>query len=389
MLPKHAKACAVLVVWMIAGLAATHRSEFPDTLGRYSWRYAALLGVLLGLAATLSFTKPTWFAKLYEAKLSIFMSVAALLLAIGFAELGVRTVDLYGISYYEFVSDYMHNMMADEQLKYRHKPSWETRYGDVLITYNERGLRDRPILPKAQDEFRILALGDSATFGWGVPQNEIFTSRLERILQSRLQRTVRVINSGVGGYNTVQEVMYFKQEGISFQPDLVILTYVENDVEQNKGPHDPTAGSFLREKSFPGMALTMLRKLWLYRLADHVYHYALPSPDEQPSKPSRGEQGWSDSMSALDELIQECEEHKIPLIIFYFGYDPDEEKPLFQDVVRHAKGAVVRDIGQWFRGLDKFSLINSRVDSHPNAEAHRVMAEHMAGEVAKYVVARK
>jgi hypothetical protein len=200
---------------------------------------------------------------------------------------------------------------------------------------------------------------------------------------------VLVIPRGVGGYNTDQELTYFKREGITFQPDLVMLTYVANDIEENKGPHDPTAESSLREKSFPGMVLTMLRKLWLYRLADHVYHYALPDLKGQPSKPSRGEQGWSDSMSALDELVQKCEEHQIPLIVFYFGYDPDGEKPLFQDVVRHAKGGVVRDIGQWFKGQDKFSLINSRVDSHPNAEAHRVMAEHMAGEIAKYVVARK
>lgn len=36
---------------------------------------------------------------------------------------------------------------------------------DVLVTYNERGLRDRPILPKAAGEYRILALGDSVTLG--------------------------------------------------------------------------------------------------------------------------------------------------------------------------------------------------------------------------------
>jgi hypothetical protein len=379
---KYSKVCVVFLAWVIVGLAGTHRSEFPDTLGRYSWRYALLLVALIGIAATLSLIRASWFQKLYEAKSAIFMNIAALFFAIGFAELGIRALDMYGISYYEYVSDYMRNMLPDEKLKYRHKPSWETQYGDVLITYNERGLRDRPILPKSQDEFRILALGDSATFGWGVSQDQIFTSRLERILQDRFQRTVRVINSGVGGYNTVQEVTYFNNEGLTLQPDLVMLTYVENDIEENKGVHDPTAGTSLREISFPSMVVTMLRKLWLYRLADHVYHYALPDLNGQPPKPSRGEQGWSASMSALDELVEMCKQHKIPLIVFYFGYEPDGEKPLFQDVVRHAKGVTVSDIGQWFSGVDKFSLINSQVDSHPNAEAHRVMAEHMAGEIA-------
>jgi hypothetical protein len=59
-----------------------------------------------------------------------------------------------------------------------------------------------------------------------VAQDQIFTSRLEQLLQGRLQRPVRVINSGVGRYNTVQEVTYFEREGITFQPDLP-RNYVE------------------------------------------------------------------------------------------------------------------------------------------------------------------
>jgi lysophospholipase L1-like esterase len=385
---KYSKLPVVIAAWVIVGLAFIHRSEFPDTLGRYSWRYACLLGALTAGAATLSLILSTWCEKLYGAKIAIFMSLAALLFTIGVVEIGIRAVDLYGISYYEFVGDYMRNMVADDQLKYRHKPSWETRYGDVVISYNERGLRDRPILPKARDEFRILALGDSATFGWGVSQDQVFTVRLERMLQGRLERPVRVINSGVGGYNTVQELAYFRREGVTLQPDLVMLTYVENDIEENKGKHDPTAGSSWREMSFPDMVITMTRKLWLYRLADHVYHYALPNRKEQPSKPSR-DQGWNESMAALDELVMMCNEERIPLLVFFFEYEPGDEKPLFQDVVRHAKGVAFRDMGQWFKGMDKFSLINSKVDSHPNAEAHRVMAEHMAGEIMTYVVVGK
>jgi len=378
------------MAWMVVLLAATHRSESPVVLARYSWSYACLLGLLVSVAATLTLAKSTWLVKLYQARAEIVMSCASLLLAICAAELGIRTVDFYGISYYELVGGYMLNMKADEHLVYRHKPSWEQRFGDVLITYNERGLRDRPILPKAEGEYRILALGDSITFGWGVSQNQIFTFRLEQLLQGRLQRPVRVINSGVGGYNTVQELTYFKQEGITFQPDLVMLTYVENDIEENKGPFDPWTQVSLRGKSLPEMVRTMLAKLWLYRLADHAYHYASPKQLKgQSSNPSQGGQGWSNSMSALDELVVMCEKQNIPLIVFYWRYEPDEQNPLFEDVVRHANRVPVKDIGQWLGGLDKFSLIISKVDSHPNAEGHRVMAEHMAVEIVNYLAARK
>ena len=276
--------------------------------------------------------------------------------------------------------------MADELLVYRHKPSWEKRYGDVLVTYNERGLRDRPILSKAEGEYRILALGDSITFGWGVPQNQIFAFRLEQLLQGRLQRPVRVINTGVCGYNTVQEVTYFKQEGITFQPDLVMLTYVQNDIEENIRPFDPWTGG----KSLPDMAMRMLGKLWFYRLAHHTYRYAESEQlNGQSSNPLQGGAGWNHSMSALDELVAMCDEHNIPLIVFFRRSHPGENNPLFEDVVRHVLGAPVKDMGQWFVGLYEFSLVNSKVDGHPNAEGHRVMAEHMADEIVSYLVALK
>lgn len=156
--------------------------------------------------------------------------------------MGIRIFDHLGISYYVVSGGYVRDKMADDDLIFRHKPSWEKRYGGVLYTHYERGLRDRPILPKAKDEYRILALGDSVTLGAGVEQHQIFTSRLEHLLSGRLQRSVRVINSGVGGYNTVQEVTYFKKEGIALQPDLVLLTYIGNDIETNRGPFNPWAG---------------------------------------------------------------------------------------------------------------------------------------------------
>ena len=385
---RYAKICVAVLAWMGVLLAATYRSESPVVLGRYSWSYACLLGLLVGVAATLSLAKSAWFLKLYQARAGIIISGASLLLSIGAVELGIRTVDPLGISYYELAGEYHLDKKADEHLVFRHKPSWETRYGEVLVTYNERGLRDRPILPKAEGEYRILALGDSVTFGWGVPQHQIFAFRLEQLLQGSLQRPVRVINSGVGGYNTVQEVTYFKQEGVTFQPDLVMLTYVQNDIEENKGPFDPWTARSLRGKSLPGMLKTLLGKLWFFRLVHHTYHYALPKQLKgQSSNPLQGGKGWSDSMSALGELAAMCEEHQIPLIVFFRG--SNKNNPLFEDVVRHVHGVPVKDMGPWFEGLDESSLVNSKVDGHPNAEGHRVMAEHMADEIVSYLAALK
>ncbi len=381
---RNLKICISALAWIVVLLAATHRSDPAAVLGRYSWNYASLLALLVGTAVAFSLAKSSWYVKLYEARAGIIVSAVSLLVSIGVVELGIRLYDPLGISYYEMSGAYTRDKQADDDLIFRHKPSWEKRYGDVLVTYNERGLRDRPILPKAEGEYRILALGDSVTFGSGVPQHEIFTSRLEQLLPGRLQRPVRVINSGVGGYNTVQEVTYFKREGIMLQPDLVLLTYIGNDIEENRGPFNPWAGP----KSFKDMVEKMLGKLWSYRLAHHTYRYAVRNRLKgQSSNPLQGGEGWRRSMSALGELVAMCEENTIPLIVFFRRSHSDENTPLFEDVVRHVQGFPVQDMGPWYQGLDESSLVLSKVDGHPNAEGHRVMAEHMADDIVSYISA--
>lgn len=381
------KLVVVSLAWSGILFSIPYRSHTPVVFGRYSWGYASLLGFLIGVAVMLSLARPVWYQRIYQARGGLIISMVSLLLSIAALELAIRMVDPLGISYYELAGNYTRDKLADEQLVFRHKPSWATRYGDVRVTYNERGLRDRPILPKAPGEYRILALGDSVTFGWGVDQDKTFTARLESLLEERLHRPVRVINSGVGGYNTVQEMTYFKREGIALQPDLVMLTYVQNDIEVNRGPFDPWAQGSLWGKSFPDMVIAVVGKLWFYRLMHHAYNYAMPTlqPTSVASSPQEGV-GWRQSMAALRELTMICEERHIPLIVFFHRLDSSENQPLFEGVVQHVQGVPVMDMGQWYGELSVSSLVNSKVDGHPNAAGHRVMAEHMANDIVSFAV---
>ena len=387
---KNMKIGLVIMAWSMVLLLATYRSHTPVVFGRYSWGYLALLACFAGIALALSLAKTAWYLKLYQARAGILVSSLSVCFSVGAVELVIRAVDPLGISYYEQAGDYMRDKLADDDLIFRHRPSWETRYGQVLVMYNERGLRDRPILPKGEHEYRVLALGDSVTFGTGVDQDKTFAARLEPLLQKRLHRPVRVINSGVGGYNTVQEVTYFKREGLSLQPDLVMLTYVQNDVEVNKGPFDPWTESSPWGKSFPDMVGTMVGKLWFYRLVHHTYTYVLPTPQSESTGNSLQQaRGWRESMSALEELVAMCEARNIPLMVFFRRMHPDENNLLLADVVRHVKGVPVKDMAPWFAGLSVSSVVNSKVDGHPNAEGHRVMAEHMAEDISGHIIQLK
>jgi len=92
---------------------------------------------------------------------------------------------------------------------------------DIEYRINSRGMRDGEIpYDKPPGTFRIVVLGDSRTFGFGVPVEKHFTTILEGYFTN-----VEVINMGVDGYGVDQELLYLRSEGFRYRPDLV-LAYV-------------------------------------------------------------------------------------------------------------------------------------------------------------------
>jgi hypothetical protein len=94
---------------------------------------------------------------------------------------------------------------------------------------NSRGLRDKEYtLEKSAGVKRIVVIGDSHTWGYGVNNDEIYTERLESLLPN-----TEVINLGVTGFNNFKEINYFKREGTKYDPDMLILGFTLNDMLEN------------------------------------------------------------------------------------------------------------------------------------------------------------
>lgn len=119
----------------------------------------------------------------------------------------------------------------DERFGWSLRPyaSASSRRSGQKINYriNSKGLRDTEMnYEKPRGIFRIVLLGDSNTFGHGVPVEKHFSTLLERRFPN-----VEVVNMGVGGYGVDQELLYLQQEGFRYNPDLV-LAYVPHYADQ-------------------------------------------------------------------------------------------------------------------------------------------------------------
>jgi hypothetical protein len=90
---------------------------------------------------------------------------------------------------------------------------------------------DRPVA-KPANALRIVALGDSVMFGWGVEEPQTMLRRLEHALRERLpELQVDLINTSVPGYNTAMEVAVLEEKGLQFQPDIVMIDFCGNDID--------------------------------------------------------------------------------------------------------------------------------------------------------------
>ncbi len=96
-----------------------------------------------------------------------------------------------------------------------------------LIETNSSGLRDNDEVSLVADKKRILAVGDSFTFGPFVANQETWPAYLEQEYQDKIE----VINAGVPAYSIKEEAAYIKEKGRLLNPNLIILQFLANDID--------------------------------------------------------------------------------------------------------------------------------------------------------------
>lgn len=164
------------------------------------------------------------------------LALVSLVVTFGAAELLLRTL---GPSTHATDRRDFHELRPDRPWLYGMIPGARGNLpisGEIVYQINADGFRDDLYeRPKPADTFRILVLGDSVAFGYGVEMEATFPKRMEASLAAATrQPRFEVLNLGVSGYNPFTEAALLRDLLPRYQPDLVLVQFCINDL------NDPT-----------------------------------------------------------------------------------------------------------------------------------------------------
>lgn len=130
----------------------------------------------------------------------------------------------------------------DPQLGWTLRPglaAWYTKEGRAFVRTNAAGSRDDREYSRRKPEgiYRIAVLGDSYSEAMQVPRSQAYWALLPQRLSAcgfRPARSIEVLNFGVSGYGTAQELIALESAALGYRPDLVLLQFTNgNDVQNN------------------------------------------------------------------------------------------------------------------------------------------------------------
>lgn len=270
-------------------------------------------------------------------------------------------------------------------LAYELVPGLDRTVFDWHVRTNSLGMRDDEPL-QGPDVFRIAAVGDSFTFGYGVSQEETWTHLLERELDRSPAsggRRVDVLSFGVSGYSTQDEVIVLEHRALPLEPDLVILQYCLNDPETR--PRQPLHKFFAEEPWWQRSHLLqkVVRRLRLRSYARCGGYLGWLY--------DRDGENWQAVARNFERIGALCSAREITVVLVLFPAvrpEPFREyrhrglhAQVFTEGERH--GFIPLDMLEIYEREPIDSLALAPDDTHPNARGHELAAEALRDLLVK------
>lgn len=383
---------------MLAFLFATRSKLAADVY--QTIQTLRVVGIFLGSLILISFFSLDRFNsqllhRINNIFLNSFIFLVTLIVCLFLADFALGKIDPMKVSQFRTARSYFSQVVvkSQEPLGYVQKAKFEGNIGDIPMKINSRKLRDREYSQKKQEGvFRIVCLGDSVTLGWGVRLEDTFVKKLEGLLNDTSSMSkFEVINAGVGGYNTVQEVSFFRSEVQQLgEIDLVLLFFTVNDAQNRLEPFPaPRAEPKDRIRNVSHVFREILNRI-LPTISGIIEYLTYPKVDYQSDYLPPNDEGWKRSKEALRSLKNLCRKNGTKLVVFMIPAMQNLKKN-YQFVTIHRKlkqysleeKIAFFDLYAYFKGKDDSEVRISLIDGHPNESAHDLIARSVKKELTE------
>ena len=280
----------------------------------------------------------------------------------------------------------------DPDIIYELEPDVSGTFEGARVDINELGQRGplvRPT-PPAETVIRVVILGDSMAFGWGVAEKDTFASRIAERFQADHPKGpwLETVNLAAPGYNAQQEVETLVTKGLAYAPSLVVIFLCGNDADLPGFvtlPAHPWAMNRSYLWDLVSLRLSTLLKRHSFRNHQPPKGLAINDGPAHAPPELRHLAGKPAVRRAYERLAELARQHGFTVV--YAAYTQRERKPTSTDldtVIRPlaaASGFVVVDLNPRIDSLlapghlPFDTLILSSRDPHPNPTYHRLIGD--------------
>lgn len=265
---------------------------------------------------------------------------------------------------------------------------------------NTQGYRDfERARSKRVGERRVVALGDSFTWGASVEFDDAWPQRVERALNREHGGGFEVVNLALPGFKTVDQADVLSKSGFGYAPDAVVVAYVLNDSEDENAAETRRAARWQQEKrdAAPPALLDrsalvrFVRGRWRATVENRarIAGYRSMYADEAG--------GWVAGRQALRTIGAACRERGVPWVVAIFPLfgNPLDERYPFAEI--HAKvgaaaaeaGARVVDLWPEYRTVrPDILVVDGADDEHPSEIGHRVASRAIVRALSEVLALR-
>lgn len=269
------------------------------------------------------------------------------------------------------------------------------------VRINRRGFRGPELPNDFSRRVRIVALGESTTFGWNVVDDECYPAQLQVYLDEHADEPVWVVNAGVPSYTSLQANLYLDELLETLDPQVVLINIMWNDIWYSS-----------IKNWFPEMLVLRKPKPWrtfLLKRSALYAAFALRADEEGGDVDVLNREALTFYEEQLDEMVAKCKSAGVDVAIVRPPFDAshiDDARSPISGESHFSKGFII-ELQQLYADAQRrvaqryqIPLVDHRLSAdsleqndlfidpvHPTAAGNRMIAEDIGRFLVEDVLA--